>query len=326
MRLTSSRSSISRTSAASGGRSPDARALAASGVDRVGLAGAPGRLRIGASGLRSSWASVARNSSLRRSASRSRASLSCSWRLAVRERAGAFVDARLELGEQPVALLLEGVETGQGPPHHGGDHHGEGDHDQAGGQPGSRYAVSSPRAWPSSQRQRRRRPAACPAPARRGGGRRAAAPSRAPTTPGSPTPLTASSATVDTAMPGKPGTSARREASNEIASTASQLWPTRCRRRTARCSRPRAAARQRRQRRRPPAATPVTVTGDIRPATRLSAGKRMPSQLSTPQRRPVAYSTIVTGGRTAANAASNGEPTRARLMPEANAAMPDQCR
>ena len=69
MRLTSSRSSTSRTICSSC-RSIRVRACspASRSVDSRMICRA---LRIGASGLRSSWASVARNSSLRRSASRS---------------------------------------------------------------------------------------------------------------------------------------------------------------------------------------------------------------------------------------------------------------
>ena len=52
------------------------------------------------------------------------------------ERLGAFADALFELGEQPVAQQLEGVETGQRPPDDGGERHGEGDDDEAGGEPG----------------------------------------------------------------------------------------------------------------------------------------------------------------------------------------------
>ena len=70
IRETSSRSSTSRTRCSTC-RSIIARARSTVGVVGLGAAaGSAGALRIGASGLRSSWASIARNSSLRRSASR----------------------------------------------------------------------------------------------------------------------------------------------------------------------------------------------------------------------------------------------------------------
>ena len=71
-------------------------------------------LRIGASGLRSSWASIARNSSLRRSASRS---CSASSRLPRRSDAsqlgGALGDPLLELAVQPLELAGLAVQLGE---------------------------------------------------------------------------------------------------------------------------------------------------------------------------------------------------------------------
>ena len=72
-------------------------------------------LRIGASGLRSSWASRARNSSLRRSASRRCSASSICFADGRFQLRGPLGDALLELAVQPLQLPRLAVELGEDP-------------------------------------------------------------------------------------------------------------------------------------------------------------------------------------------------------------------
>ena len=273
-------------------------------------------VRIGASGLRSSWASVARNSSLRRSASISRTLLSWSWRFTVasasvrsstrcsrsassRSRCVWKVSRRASRRQPRAARIIAKVIT-----------------TAATASPRSRCRASTTRSCPSSSGRAKAttiRPGAI-------AGSRCAPRNRASACgdeASTPTLLAAIRVTVSTAIPGNAGASARREASNERARTASQLMakvvpaPSRStlsQTRPARGSAARLMARN---------TNDNAVTGDWRPATALSRGKSTPSHRSTSP--PLRRWRTRRGSR-------RGSPRPARRAPAATIAPPRRIR